>query len=1074
MDSAQFKILRKVFEELQELPEGERAAALEARDLDPEVHAELRAMLGFHATPTFLETGYAEQIQREIAPPSDTQLGVMPEQIGPYRIVDELGHGGMGAVYLAEQSEPVRRQVALKVVKLGMDSEAILARFEQERQALALMNHDAVAKIFDAGITERGQPFFVMEYVGGQPFDRYCDERQLPIRERVRILQRVCEGMQHAHQKGVMHRDLKPTNILVAEVDGRHEPKIIDFGLARATDQTDLAHATLTMHGQMLGTPEYMSPEQAFGDSSAIDTRTDVYSLGVVLYQLLTGCLPFQSVSGSRDFGEIARVIREEMPTRPSTRFASSDSWSQSVALDRSTSVATLKRALRGDLDWIALKAMEKSPDRRYGSATEFAADLERYLRFEPVTARAPSLVYRSKRFARKYRVALATSGLLFAALTAGLIATLWQTGKLEAKTAEFDLLALGVKLDEAQDDASGLWPPGPDKCADIRSWLDHQAARLVDAIPTVRSALARLEARAVPRTEAERLARRPAHPDFAEYEKYRTYLEWKKRWYAVRSGAAEHVPFELSESMLSNEPYLLFLLGNALGNQKRARYDREAEGLAMLRAAIASFGDDDPRIHYYLTNLAMVLTRNGLEAEGLRVAEEALRLTPADVGALERELMENSVKLARQEVAKTDEWWREHIADYERQVAERSVRIDEDVGRRFEDPADGFLQIALVSLLSELEQFERVVVPDVEQRLRWSKCVEELTVTRYRERWHEARRAILAADDVVASKRYADVPFELDPQIGLVPIGMNPQSKLWEFYHLRSAWDGEQDPRQLDIPTWRDDRGGFDMLHRGFVFVLIPGGSRDFGAQAIGPDYGPNFDPMAAENEQPVQSVVLDPYFLSKFECTMGQWTRLMAQPIPSVYELGAQYNGFPDVVTEDFPIEAVTRHDAVNLTTRYGLLLPTEARWEVGCRGGTSTPWFCGTQLEDIEGFGNLLDARAASVEPFWPGGVEFDDGYKASAPVGQFAPNPFGIFDVIGNVSEWCLDGYRTHGIVRDGDGLRLEPEPGRWAIRGGSFRRDAPEQRTAFRNLGGDDVNSIAGLRPSRPVVGFERR
>jgi non-specific serine/threonine protein kinase/serine/threonine-protein kinase len=321
----------------------------------------------------------------------------------------------MGLVWLAEQSAPVKRQVALKIIKAGRYDKSALIRFDLERQALAMMDHPAIAKVFDAGSTTEGQPYFAMEYVVGLPITQYCDEKRLSPSERLLIFTIVCEGVQHAHQKAIIHRDLKPTNILVAEVDGRPVPRIIDFGLAKAISQQPQGGTLVTRAGGLVGTPGYMSPEQMDPTVADVDTRADVYSLGVVLYELLTGVLaPDAKQWESKPFHEVLRQVHEEEPTSPSTRL-SSDPAAAAIAEKRSTDPRQLASMLRGDLDWITLKALERDRNRRYGAPAELAADLGRYLRNEPVIARPATLVYRTKKYVQRHKfgVAAATAAAL-------------------------------------------------------------------------------------------------------------------------------------------------------------------------------------------------------------------------------------------------------------------------------------------------------------------------------------------------------------------------------------------------------------------------------------------------------------------------------------------------------------------------------------------------------------------------------------------------------------------------------------------------------------------------------------
>ncbi len=340
------------------------------------------------------------------------------ETIGPYRLLQKIGEGGMGEVWLAEQTEPVRRKVALKVIKAGMDTKHVIARFEAERQALALMDHPSIAKVFDAGETSRGLPYFVMEHVLGEPITSYCDRHKRSTRERLALFEEVCEGVQHAHQKGIIHRDLKPSNVLVTVFGDKPVPKIIDFGVAKATAQRLTERTMFTEMGALVGTPEYMSPEQAEMTGLDVDTRTDVYSLGVMLYELLTGALPFASKDlRQAGFEEIRRRIREVDPPRPSTKVRTLGEKSADTARNRRTDPGRLVSRLKGDLDWITMKALEKDRTRRYGSPSELRADVERHLVHQPVLAGPPSAIYRARKFVRRHRFGVAVAAVAVVAL---------------------------------------------------------------------------------------------------------------------------------------------------------------------------------------------------------------------------------------------------------------------------------------------------------------------------------------------------------------------------------------------------------------------------------------------------------------------------------------------------------------------------------------------------------------------------------------------------------------------------------------------------------------------------------
>jgi serine/threonine protein kinase/tetratricopeptide (TPR) repeat protein len=337
-----------------------------------------------------------------------------------FHLVRKLGEGGMGQVWMAEQTSPVRRQVALKLIKAGMYDEAVVQRFQSERQSLAIMDHPAIAKVFDAGATPQGQPYFVMEYVPGLPITEYCDQHKLGIRERLELFIQACEGVQHAHQKATIHRDLKPANILVVDVDGKPTPRIIDFGLAKATTPHVAGETMFTQVGHFVGTPAYMSPEQADPAVQDIDTRTDVYSLGVVLYVLLVGMLPFETKPREKQpLNELLRKLREEEPPRPSSKVSADKDTSAAAALARGTEPRQLLSLLRGDLDWITMKALEKDRSRRYGAPSELAADLRRYLNHEPVVARPASATYRVQKYARRHRVGVGVAAVLVLLLAA-------------------------------------------------------------------------------------------------------------------------------------------------------------------------------------------------------------------------------------------------------------------------------------------------------------------------------------------------------------------------------------------------------------------------------------------------------------------------------------------------------------------------------------------------------------------------------------------------------------------------------------------------------------------------------
>ncbi len=381
---------RQVFMEVADLPPEAQAAAIrDASGGDDQLRAEVQALLDAEARAgAFMSSPTADQPSRPAGDlgmtsgSAPTLAGVHQERpgtrIGPYKLLQIIGEGGFGSVFMAEQEKPVVRKVALKIIKLGMDTRQVVARFEQERQALAMMDHPNIAKVLDAGATELGRPYFVMELCKGDPINEYCDKNNLSITDRLELFAQVCAAVQHAHTKSIIHRDIKPSNILVSTQDGRPHAKVIDFGIAKATASKLTEKTLFTEHRALIGTPEYMSPEQAEG-SLDVDTRTDVYSLGVLLYELLTGTTPFSSKElRSAAYGEIQRIIREVEPPKPSTRLSHNTDTLPSVAAHRHTEPKRLGLLIRGDLDWIVMKALEKDRRRRYETANGLMMDIRR------------------------------------------------------------------------------------------------------------------------------------------------------------------------------------------------------------------------------------------------------------------------------------------------------------------------------------------------------------------------------------------------------------------------------------------------------------------------------------------------------------------------------------------------------------------------------------------------------------------------------------------------------------------------------------------------------------------------
>jgi eukaryotic-like serine/threonine-protein kinase len=447
---------------------GERAAYLnEACAGDEDLRRRVDRLLDAHPkVGSFLERPAAgptqpsaeEVLQEAItAPPRPITEGP-GSRIGPYKLLQQIGEGGMGTVYMAEQEKPVHRRVALKIIKPGMDSDVVIARFEAERQALAMMDHVNIARVLDAGATETGRPYFVMELVPGVSLTRYCDENKLSPRERLELLIPICQAIQHAHQKGIIHRDIKPSNVLVTLYDGKPVPKVIDFGVAKAIDQRLTERTMFTQFGAVIGTLEYMSPEQAEMSGLGVDTRSDIYSLGVLLYELLTGTTPLERKQVRElAYAELLRMIKEDEPPKPSTRLTRSGEVLATISAQRRTEAAQLAKLVRGELDWIVMKCLEKDRTRRYETASGLARDLQRYLDDEPVEACPPSTAYKLRKFARKYRTPLQVAGAFVLLLVVAAVVSIWQAVLARRERDRAVLAEVEAKEQQARADAEAI-----------------------------------------------------------------------------------------------------------------------------------------------------------------------------------------------------------------------------------------------------------------------------------------------------------------------------------------------------------------------------------------------------------------------------------------------------------------------------------------------------------------------------------------------------------------------------------------------------------------------------------------
>lgn len=1017
----------------------ERALALFLQHRPTSVDEAQRLLADHHDLRDLLEP----MLEPQVAATADDAETVL----GDFRLVRELGRGGMGIVHEAWQRS-LDRRVAVKVLAPALvASPSAIARFRREAAAAGRLRHPHIVEVLGFG-SEQGQHFFAMQFVDGQPLHD-CAERFREPKRAVALAVQLASALAHAHQHGLVHRDVKPGNVLVRADD---HALLTDFGVAR-----DEALPSLTLEGGFLGTVDYASPEQLRGE--AVDARTDVWALGVLLHELLTGAHPFRAATPQATMQKVLTTEPPSLRARP---------------------------GIGDDLAAVVGHALEKSRLRRYATMTALHDDLQAVLAGRPVSVRLPTTGERFVRWvAREPWQATALLVLAVGAAVAGsafvlasrradenqslAIAEATARTALASKVHDYDLLAGVVLHERAALRVDTLVPAWPVQLPAMRQWL-VDIAELQRMVPSIEAGIASLRARARPRSAAERETDRTSHPRFAEWQLHARQLAWLETCAAIRAGTRRLPQPELPEAMTGLDAKAL----NEQAWQRVApqprdrRHDGEPElGLLLAQHAVQK-SRGTPLEAEHLDTLAWALLANGDEPGARAASAEATAkagAAAADFAKYERNL---DATLRDRDAG---------LARVRTRTAELAAELETRRTFSFDATADQFLHDTLVPLRARILDLVATQQPRIARRVQWAERVHSLTFAHPRAKvgWAAARSAIAAADDVVASRRYLGRtnPLPDFAVLGLVPIGCNPVTKLWEFYDLASAWNGVDDPATLPIPEHRPDGSIATDGATGIVFVLLPGGTFAMGAQAQDPDAA-NFDPDAPAFVGPVQQVELDAFLMARHEVTQGQWARLCTAANgqrPSGYPAGNEdYVG--GTIDDAHPVEKVTWTVTMQVLGEHGMTLPTEAQWEYGCRAGTTTPWWSGPDSASLQGCANVYDQTAATRALKRELHEAFDDGHTIHAPVGSFRANPFGLFDTHGNVGEWCLDAPAPNGIgFHPGDGARRQGTmPNDRSQRGGSYQQQGRSGRSSMWVIGPPETRAIdLGVRAVRRLA-----
>lgn len=983
-----FARLEALFHACLDLPPAAREAFLQSQNDSPELLQELRELLAADSAEGGRALEMPAAALEELAQ-EGLLSGNLPRPLGPYRLLSVVGQGGMGMVFEAERADGTYAgRVAIKMLRPGPRTRGLVERFWAERRTLARLEHPGIARLLDAGADADGSPWLALEFVRGERIDRYCDQRRLPLEARLRLFVQVAAAVAHAHEQLVVHRDLKPDNILVTD-QGR--VRLLDFGIAKVLEEGQES-LELTQTGERALTPAYASPEQLAG--AAVLPRSDVYSLGLVLFELLCGRRPYRG--DTSNLLSLSKVIVEQRRLSPSEALfqeTPGQPTASELAARRGQKPQALKRALVGDLERICALALHPEAQRRYANAGELQADLERYLNGQPVRASGDSWGYRTRRWIQRHRSQSLLLLLLLSALLAFAVEWVRHGLSTERQWREIQQLGDAEELANLLRWSDELWPAVPAQVEPLRAWIERAEALLARR-PLHAASLARLQTAAGQNGGANAVA--VQGPESS----------------AETGGKADHGSAPVGSAAVAQgqnsggQDVRSRTAENPIAETSASKGNVAGTGAARGPAGSSGPGGLDPALSAH-------------DRSGSLVTEALLG------GSNPRTNRANSALLDRDR-------------DF---AAWRSARLNE--------------------LLSGLDQLGSpdpfgATLAGLQARLSRAEQIRARSLEAPKAAW-EAARARLAADP-----RFAGVT--LPDLLGLLPLGPDPTADLEAFLVLDTG----------TAPA-RDASGNFLVSDdSGIVLLLLPGGPASIGAQADDPSAA-RFDPGAEPDEAPLHSVLLEPFLLSKYELTQGQWERLFGDN-PSERKTGPSY-----------PVDRVHWQRARQLLARHQLQLPSEAQWEYAARAGSDSVFHSGADSASLQGFANLADlsAEASGGSPGWTITRDVTDGYTVHAPVGSYAPNAFGLCDMHGNLWEWVADQYLPYDLPpRPGDGLRLPPEtaasdpaapeaatPEATGIvaRGGSYMNAAPLLRSAERyRTSPTNESRTTGIRPSRPL------